>query len=307
MDLKNLTTFLHVAELSSFTRAGAVLGYSQSTVSFQIKQLETELGFALFERVNHTVALTEKGRQVLAYAHQVSRLTAQFRDSIQKEAPLSGRIRLAMSDSLCNSLLADRFCAFRERYPGIALKIIAAGTQEMFRLLDHNEVDAVMTLDSHIYHAGYVIVREEKVDTHFVAAPSHPLAGREALRVEELVRQPFVLTEKGMSYRRLLDEKLAQRSLEIRPVLELGDAHLICDLVEQGVGISFLPDFVTKKAVERGGLCHLPVRDFTVDIWKQLLHHRDKWISPQLDSVLQYCVDKEFTKLPAPCVAAAPE
>ena len=63
MDLKNLMTFIHVAELNSFTRAGQKLGFSQSTVSFQIRQLEKELGTQLFERINHTVVLTEKGRR----------------------------------------------------------------------------------------------------------------------------------------------------------------------------------------------------------------------------------------------------
>ena len=71
MDIKNLITFIHVAERNSFTKAGAVLGFSQSTVSFQIKQLEAELGVQLFERINHTVVLTEKGREVLKFAQTV--------------------------------------------------------------------------------------------------------------------------------------------------------------------------------------------------------------------------------------------
>ena len=62
MDFRNLTTFVQVAELCSFTRAAENLGYSQSTVSFQIKQLENELGVQLFERIGHTVQLTDDGR-----------------------------------------------------------------------------------------------------------------------------------------------------------------------------------------------------------------------------------------------------
>lgn len=63
MDIKNLITFIHVAELNSFTKTAETLGYSQSTISFQIKQLETELDVQLFDRINHTVVLTEKGRK----------------------------------------------------------------------------------------------------------------------------------------------------------------------------------------------------------------------------------------------------
>lgn len=294
MDIKNLRTFIHVAELNSFTKAAAVLGYSQSTVSFQIRQLETELGVQLFERINHTVALTLRGREVLEYAHQITRLAQELEENVQEETLVRGHVRLALADSLCDSLLYDGFTAFRKQYPEVSLKIIPAGTEEMFRLLNHNEADAILTLDSHIYNAEYVIVQEERVGVHFVTGAECPLAHREKVSLEELVCRPFILTEKGMSYRRLMDEKLAELSLEIRPVLEVGSVRLICRLAAQGVGVAFLPDFVTDRDVEEGRLCRLHVENFEIEVWKQLLYHRDKWISPQIESMLQYCVRSEF-------------
>ena len=75
MELRNLITFINVTELGSFTKAAEQLGYSQSTVSFQIKQLEDELGCLLFERINHTITLTERGRELVSYAHQVRAIT----------------------------------------------------------------------------------------------------------------------------------------------------------------------------------------------------------------------------------------
>lgn len=295
MDLKNLITFMHVAERNSFTRAAKALGYSQSTVSFQIRQLEAELNTQLFERINHTVALTEKGREVLKYAHEIHRLTLELGESMQEESAIRGHIRLATSDSLCESLLKDGFLDFRTHYPGISLKIIAAGTEEMFRLINHNEADAILTLDSHIYDAEYHIIREGKMEMHFVAWSGCPLAGASRLTVRDLLPYPFVLTEKGMSYRRLLDERLAGMSLEFQPILEAGSARLLCSLVEQGVGLSFLPDYVTEENVRAGRLVRLPVSDIHIEIWKQLLCHRDKWISPQLECVLQYCIQREFS------------
>lgn len=294
MDTKNLTTFIHVAERSSFTKAAEALGYSQSTVSFQIKQLETELNSQLFERINHTVKLTEKGKQVLKYAHMINKLTKELEGDMSDGGGIRGYVRLAMADSLCDSFLGDQFLEFREAYPGISLKIIAAGTEEMFRLLNHNEADLVMTLDSHTYNGEYVTVREEKVTAHFVAAADSPLAQAETLSLKELVREPFLLTEKGMSYRRLLDEKLASLSLEIQPVLELGSTSLLCALVEQGAGLSFLPDYVTAREEAAGRLVYLPVEDVEIEVWKQLLYHRDKWVSPPLEAVLNYCIAREF-------------
>ncbi len=293
MDTKNLTTFIYVAELRSFTKAADRLGFSQSTVSFQIKQLENELDCQLFERINHTVQLTEKGREVLEYAHRVSQMTRELKDSV-KEETASGYIRLAMADSLCTSLLSRDFLHFRELYPNISLKIIAAGTEEMFRLMNHNEADAILTLDSHIYNTEYRILREEQVRTFFVAGADTRIASASSLSIEELLLHPFILTEKGMSYRRLLEEKLAELSLEIQPVLEIGSTELICSLVEQGAGISFLPEYVIKNRVKAGTLVCLPVSGLEIYVWKQLLYHRNKWVSPQMETVLKYFADREF-------------
>ena len=85
MELRNLITFTHVAELGSFTKAAEQLGYSQSTVSFQIKQLEDELGCLLFERINHTITLTEKGRELVSYAHQILALTDDLKEILENE------------------------------------------------------------------------------------------------------------------------------------------------------------------------------------------------------------------------------
>lgn len=295
MDLKNLNTFIHVAELNSFTKAAEVLGYSQSTISFQIKQLESELNVQLFERINHTIALTEKGKEVLNYAHQMKKLIQEIKETMQTEQEIKGNVRLAMADSLCNSLFSDNFLDFRKQHPGISLKIIPAGTEEMFRLINHNEVDAILTLDNHIYNTEYKIVKEEKVGVHFVAGANSSLAQSKSISIPELIRYPFILTEKGMSYRRLMDEKLAEISLEIQPVLEIGSTSLICSLIEQGAGISFLPDYVTAKSIADGKMVYLNVDDFEIEVWKQLLYHRDKWVSPQMESVIQHCVTREFS------------
>ena len=91
-----------------------------------------------------------------------------------------------------------------------------------------------------------------------------------------------------MSYRRLLDEWLAKDSMEIQPVLEIGSADVICQLVEDGIGMSFLPDYVTEEAVRRGTIVRLDVEGFAPDLWKQLLYHRDKWLSLPMESVIEY-------------------
>ncbi len=288
MDFKSLNTFIQVAELNSFTKAGEKLGYSQPTVSFQIKQLESELGVQLFERIGHTINLTDGGRQALAYAQEICRMSDKMIKGTSTDNQPKGCINLAMADSLCTPLIIQQFEDFRSKYPKVSLNIKTAGTDELFRLIDHNEVDIVCTLDNHIYSTNYIISNEEKVGLHFICSVNNPLAKLDNVTLEDLLTQPFLLTEKGMSYRRLLDETLAKESLEINPVLEIGSADTICKLVEKDIGVSFLPDYVTKSAVEKGNIVQLNVQNFNVELWKQLLYHRDKWVSQQMQAVLDY-------------------
>lgn len=288
MDLKSLETFIQVAELGSFTKASDRLGFSQPTVSFHIKQLEKELGIQLFDRVGHTVCLTEGGRKVLIQAQEICRLTARMVDDGQSDKALTGVIRIAMADSFCSPLIINEFDRFRRDYPGISLKITSAGTDEMFRMLMQNEVDIVCTLDNHIYNASYVIANEEKVGAHFVCSSKNALAQEKNHTVERLLSEPFILTEKGMSYRRLLEEKLAEKSMEIAPILEIGSANHICSLVEDNLGVSFLPDYVIKDGIKAGTIVKLEVENFEVELWKQILYHRDKWMSAPMEAVLKY-------------------
>lgn len=288
MDLRSLNSFIQVAEMNSFTRAAEKLGFSQPTISFQIKQLEKELGAQLFERIGHSVKLTNAGQGVLAYAQKICRMAQEM--ALQPDTPPepSGEIRIAMADSLCAPLVVQQFARFRQRFPGIALHVTTAGTDELFRLLDHNEVDLVCTLDHHIYSANYVIVSEEEIGVHIVAPAEHPLAARRDLRLTELADQPFLLTERDMSYGRMLHEQFARFNLEIHPALEISSPQQICTLVMQGAGLSFLPDFITEEAVRSGRLVRLPVQDLQINIWKQLLHHRGKWQSLQLQAAIDY-------------------
>ena len=293
MDIKNLDSFIQVAELSSFTKAAEKLEYSQSTVSFQIKQLEQSLGVKLFDRVNHTVVLTERGREVLAYAHKIKAIEEQLEKSLSGKGEISGHVRIAMADSLCGWIMRDRFEKFHRQYPEVTLNIISANTEDMFRMLDHNEVDLVYTLDNHIYKSDYLIANEDEVSVHFVAGGNNALVGRGNLEIEQVLDCPCILTEKGMSYRRLLEIKLAEQHLELCPILEVGNVSLIEQLVALGKEVTYLPDFVTKQAVEEGRLFVLDVPGYETVIWKQLLYHKDKYVTPQLQAVIDFLLSQE--------------
>ena len=294
MELRNLRTFQQVAERNSFTAAAAALGYSQSTVSFQIRQLEEELNCLLFDRIHHSLRLTEQGKALLDYAQTVLHLTEEFVQNMDPSAEPEGFVHVVTPDSLCERILMGHFTDFYERYPRVSLKFSTADTSDMFHMLNRNEADVILTLDAHVYSREYVIAAEEPVSVHFVTGASSPLAGKKSLSVGELLQEPFVLTEKSMGYRRVLDRALEKRSLEVHPILELGRTDVITDVLTKGIGISFLPDFITEEGVERGELVYLNVTDMEVDVWKQLVYHRNKWISRAMRVFLDYIREAEF-------------
>ena len=295
MELRNLITFIHVAELGSFTKAAEQLGYSQSTISFQIKQLEDELDCLLFERINHTITLTERGHELVSYAHRVRALTEDFKDSLTKEEDCQGHLHIVTPDSVCEDMLYAHYIDFHNKYPGISIKFTTADTSVMFDMLDHNEADAIITLDSHSYRKDYVIAKEEPLSMHFVTNSGSRFAGQSGLKMSDIANEPFILTEYGQGYRRVFDKELAKKSLDITPVLEIGRTDIITRLLTQSDMISYLPDFVTSEFIESGELCYLDVVDMNIDIWKQLIYHKNKWISKSLKAFIEYIKNNEFS------------
>ena len=295
MELRNLNTFIQVVEFGSFTKAAEQLGYSQSTVSFQIKQLEEELGCLLFERINHTITLTERGKELVAYAHQVQTLTEEFKENIDNEKELNGHIHVVTPDSICEDMINSNYIDFHGKYPNISLKFTPADTSDMFAMIDRNEADVIITLDNHTYKKDYIIAKEQKLSTHFVTNARSKYANIKNLSIKDIINEPFLLTEKEQGYRRVFDKELAKRSLEIIPVLEIGRTDIITSILSKSEMISFLPDFVTKTKVESGELCYLDVCDFNIDICKQLIYHKNKWLSKSLKTFIEYVKKAEFT------------
>ena len=294
MELRNLVSFTHVAELGNFTKAAELLGYSQSTISFQIKQLEEEFGCLLFERINHTITLTDRGRELVSYAHRILSLTDEFKDSLKRDEALSGHIHIVTPDSVCDDMINSHYIDFHKKYPDISIKFTTADTLVMFDMLDHNEADVIITLDTHSYNKDYVIAKEKCLSMHFVAASDSKFAGIKNLSIKDIISEPFILTEYGQGYRRVFDKELAKKSLEILPVLEIGRTDVITSIVAQSEMISFLPDFVTKPLIESGKLCYLDVCDMNIEIWKQLIYHKNKWLSKSLKTFIEYLEKKEF-------------
>jgi len=295
MELRNLITFIHVAELGSFTKAAEQLGYSQPSVSFQIKQLEEELGCLLFERINHTITLTEHGVKLVERAHKVRALIDDFKEDMEEEKSVSGQIHIVTPDSVCEEMIQRHYIDFHNKYPDISIRFTTGDSGVMLDMLDHNEADVIITLDNHLYNKDYIIAKEQPLSMHFVANSKSKFANKKDISIKDLVNEPFILTEKGQGYRRVFDRELSKKSLEISAVLEIGRTDIITSLLTKTDMISYLPDFVTRPLIASGELCYLDVTDMNIDIWKQLIYHKNKWVSKSMKTFIDYVKENEFS------------
>ena len=282
MELRTVNTFLHVAELHSFSQAARELGYSQSAVSSQIAQLESELETPLFDRVGKTVRLTDAGQIFQNYARSLLTTAQQAKAALQPEQQIRGTLRVALADSVSSAFLPDLLRQYHARCPQVELVLRTATADEMLRMLASNQTDLAYTLDQPILLSSIVLAVDTPEPVCFVAPAGHPLAGQEVVTLEELTRQEFLLTERGMSYRDALDQCLAAQGLEIHPYLELGSAAQLCQMVERGMGLSFLPEYIVRPVLAAGTVARLNVPECQLQMHRQLFYHRDKWLTPQM-------------------------
>ena len=249
----------------------------------------------MFERINHTITLTERGHELVFYAHQILSLADEFKEKPNKEEMIAGHVHIVTPDSVCEDMVNRNYIDFHNKYPFITIRFTTADTNVMFDMLDHNDADIIITLDRHSYNKDYIIAKEQQLSMHFVTSSKSRYAGKRGLSIQDIAKEPFILTEYGQGYRRVFDRELAKKSIDITPVLEIGRIDVITSLLAQGDMISFLPDFVTKPLVDSGDLCYLDICDMNIEIWKQLIYHKNKWMSKSLKTVIEYIKKFEFS------------
>ena len=294
MELRNLTTFVRAAELRSFSQTARQLGYSQSAISMQISQLEAELETCLFDRVGKTVTLTPQGLRFFEYAQNILRMTENARSVMKNASLISGQLRVAMAESVCMSIfprVLERYCRL---YPEVQLSVISGTAVDLPRALAQNDADLVYQLDEPIYRSDLVVPISCPEPIVFIAPVGHPLTRRARVELADCAAEPFILTEKGLSYRQRLDTLLAREGLQITPFLEISNTDVIVRLVKGGMGLSFLPEFVARDALQRGDVARLDVAGADVALCRQLIYHRGKWITPAMQAMIDLiCQENE--------------
>ncbi len=287
MEIRTITTFVRIAELRSFSKAAGELGYSQSAVTMQMKQLEEELGVLLFERIGRKVALTEAGNRLLPKALDLLAAERAVREVARKPEEIKGTLRVGTSESLLISVLPPVLMEFGRLCPKVEVKTRTGSHLELFEMVRQNDIDALYFLDRKTNFPYWVKVMERQESAFFVAASSHKLAGCKAIALERLLSEDLLLTERGISYRYLMEQELAAKGIELHPILETGNTDVITKLLLKNGGVSFLPEYVVRGYLETGELSVLDVDCPRTRMWSQLVYHREKYMTPQLERFLE--------------------
>lgn len=287
MELRQIQTFIAITQVMSFSKAAELLGYSQSAVTVQIRQLERELEVKLFERMGKKISLTAQGRQFYDYAGRVLQEVNRAKYAVKKEEDLHNPLHIGTLESICLSKLSPIFHYFRQHYPRVPLKITVATPKELIEKMEYNELDLIYFLDRPRYNNRWQKVMEVREPIVFVSAPSSPQAGKRGVQVEELLGEPFFLTEKDENYRRELDEFLESRNITLTPYLEISNTEFIINMIKKNRGISYLPYFAVRESVEAGELAVLDVQDFHLVMYSQIFYHKDKWKTGEMERFIE--------------------
>ena len=286
MELRNLITFVRIAEVQNFSKTAEQLGYSQSAVTMQIKQLEQELHTQLFERIGKQAKLTQAGERLLPHALDILNSVRQAETVAQEPKQISGRLRVGTCESLVLSILPEIMMEFNQTCPLVEVSTPTALVTDLFRMLRQNDVDLLYFLDDKIYFPEWVKVAERPERIFFVASSNSPLAKEKNIPVERLLQEPFILTEKGISYRYAMEQMLAARGYELHPAWEVGNTDVITRFVLENRGVSFLPEYVVQRHIARGHLVALDTECGESIMWSQLVYHRNKDVTPQMSRFL---------------------
>lgn len=262
MDTKKLEVFIAVAENESFTKAGALLGYTQSGVSHIIKGLEAELSLTLFSRTTRRLRLTETGRVLLASAREIVKWSEQFDQLVSGIHGIdSGNLRIASFTSISVHWLPPIIRAFKQSYPNIRIQLMEGGAQRIDQLICEGSVDLGFLSYQEQSENEFIPLANDELMA--VLPRAHALAKRKACAITELANDEFIVHATGVDYD--MPNALAMAGLTPKVLFSSMDDHTIISMVESGLGVSILP-----KLMLTGYAHNVAIRPLTPKVYRRL-------------------------------------
>lgn len=295
MEIRNLNTFLQVSLMQNFTKAADVLGYTQSNVSSQIRQLETEIGAPLFNRVGKNVTLTQYGQMLVPYAQQIVSTSAQIETLLLNKDKIGGTVRVGFCESLFECLLEETFYQYHQQFPNVVIDVTVDATSKLLKKVSTNEIDAACLIADFAGDNDLCYWNTEPCKMMVVATPNHPISKKETVSLKDLNNKEFILMEDTAPYILNFKGLLYKNNVEISSFLRVQSPEAAIKVMQRGDYLSVLPDYAVNKAIADGKLVSLNIPGFDQTQSVQFITHKNKAVTPQIADFLNFAYDTFLT------------
>ncbi|MGO1118611.1 LysR family transcriptional regulator [Rhodovibrionaceae bacterium A322] len=259
MELSQLRTLIHVAELGSLSKAADRLHIAQPALSRQIRLLEAELGGQLFDRHGRGMTLNDRGQEVLRHAYRITAELQDIRAAVADEnAPLSGHVSIGMPPTVADILTVPLVSVFQERHPDVTLRIVGAYSSYLLDWLHKGEVDVAILFESKSARSLRSSPLLEE-DLHLVGPADAGLEAGQPVNFADLAGETFLLPSSGHSLRSLLDQCARKAGIQLTVKVEADSFETLKNLVAARHGMTILPLAPIQDSIAAGRLSHAPL------------------------------------------------
>jgi len=278
LTLKQLQIFEAVAKHRNYTQAAKALFLTQPAVSMQIKQLEEQAGLALFERSGKQTHITEAGRELLHYSHNIhQQLEEASRVLDELRGIKRGHLHLTMA-STANYFAPRLLATFCDRFPEVQVSLDVVNRDGLLKSLEDNTTDIViMGKPPADMAVNYEVFMENPLVV--IAPPSHSLSTRKHIPLEELASHPFIVRERGSGTRAAVERFLAQHDIERPSGMEMNSSEAIKQAVQAGLGLGVVSLHTLEMELALKRLMTLDVEDFPIMRHWRIVYRKDKRFS----------------------------
>jgi DNA-binding transcriptional LysR family regulator len=264
MNLNHLAIFYAVAEEGSVSRGAERLLVSQPAVSKQLRALERAMGTPLMDRLPRGVRLNEAGALLAGYAKRMFALADEAQRAMDELRGLQrGRLSVGASTTIGVYLLPKILVKFSQLYPAVQMHLEIADSQEIRDRLLNGTIDLGLTqaaVEGDEFESS-AFAEDELVA---IVSPKHRLARRRSVKAEVLCREPFVVRQVGSGSKSLIERAMADRGLEARPILSLGNTEAIKQAVAAGLGVAIVSRLTIGLELRARRLAEVTVADLSI-------------------------------------------
>lgn len=261
MELSQLRTLIHVAELGSLSKASDRLHIAQPALSRQVRMLEAELGFGLFVRHGRGMVLSEQGKEVLAHAVRVLAEIDEIRATARPaDAPLTGEVAIGLPPTVADIISLPLAAAFGKAHPKARLRLVSAYTGYLLDWLHRGEIDIAVLYDPRM--ARSLRSRPLLLENLFLIGP--PEAGFSTVRAvpfASLADKRLLLPSTKHGLRVIVERCASETGITLDVGIEADTYSLLKDLVRNGHGWTILPLAPIHADVAAGSLTAAPLID----------------------------------------------